>query len=52
MNDHITEETEQGNNVYDMLRQEVSDQENMEMAISDKINTLANKSNLLLRAKL
>ena len=35
-----------------MLRQEVSDQENIEMAVSADINVLANKSNLLLRSKL
>jgi len=38
--------------VYAMLRQEVSDQENIEMAVSADINSLANKSNLLLRSRL
>lgn len=48
----ITEFIDNGDNHYNELRQEVRDQDDMEQALGDDINALANQSNIQLRAKL
>ena len=48
----INDCVDKGDNQYNELRQEVRDQDDMEQALGEDINQLANQSNIQLRAKL
>lgn len=46
LENEITEYIDKGDNQYNELRQEVRDQDDMEQALGDDINQLANQSNI------
>lgn len=48
----MNEFIDRGDNQYNQLRQETREQDEIEQTLTEEINTVANKSNMLLRAKL
>ena len=52
LEEELNEFIDKGDNQYNALRQETREQEEIELALTDEINSLANQSNMVLRAKL
>mmetsp|Transcript_5439 Transcript_5439/g.8425 ORF Transcript_5439/g.8425 Transcript_5439/m.8425 type:complete len:274 (+) Transcript_5439:719-1540(+) len=52
IDEEINDFIDRGDNLYQSIRQEIREQEENEQALVDEINSTANRSNILLRAKL
>lgn len=52
LEEELNEFIDRGDNQYNALRQEIREQDEIEQALTEEINSLANQSNMVLRAKL
>ena len=52
LEEELSEFIDRGDNQYNQLRSEIREQDEIEASLNEEINSLANKSNLILRSKL